>query len=45
VVLGTRNLYYLSVGATGATAAITIFDTNTTAPVATSSYIVITATQ
>ena len=45
VVIGTRNLDYLQVGAGGATAAITVYDTNTTAPVATSAYVVITATQ
>jgi len=45
VVLGTRNLYYLEVGSGGATAAITVYDTNTTAPVATSAYVVVTATQ
>lgn len=44
VVLGTRNLYYLQVGAGGATATFTIYDTMTTAPVATSAYLFIQQT-
>jgi hypothetical protein len=44
VVLGTRNVYFLQVGAGGATATFTIYDTMTTAPVATSAYLFIQPT-